>query len=152
MAALDVEEYRRWYGQGEHTLASAERDASAADYGWACFKAQQAGEYMVKALLRAVGDPAVGHSLVKLLETLERRAGIPIPDDLQRLARTLDRHYIPPRYPDAYPSGMPYEFYDAPTADEAIRAAKRLAEFVREQARAMGIEHDDRPSGQGGAP
>ena len=140
MAGLDVDEFRRWYGQGEHTLASAQRDADAADFGWACFKAQQAAEYMVKALLRAVGDPALGHSLVRLLETLEQRAGVTVADPLRRLARTLDRHDIPARYPDAYPSGMPFEFYDAPTAAEAIQAARRLAGFVREQARAMGIE------------
>lgn len=145
MAGLDVDDYRRWYGQGEHTLASAERDASAADFGWACFRAQQAAECMVKALLRAVGDPAVGRSLVKLLETLELRAGISVSDDLRQLARTLDRHYIPPRYPDAYPSGMPHEFYDAPTAAEAIQAAKRMAGFIREQAGAMGVDHGSRP-------
>ncbi|MBE3597278.1 MAG: HEPN domain-containing protein [Limnochordaceae bacterium] len=103
----------------------------------------------MKALLRAVGDPAVGRSLVKLTETLEARAGIPVPEELRQAARTLDRHYIPPRYPDAYPSGMPYEFYDQPTACEALENARRIAAFVRDQALALGIPPADHPSSHG---
>ncbi|WP_324715591.1 HEPN domain-containing protein [Carboxydochorda subterranea] len=148
MVPVDAEEYRRWFGQSAHTLQSATRDAEEADYGWACFKAQQAAEYAVKALLRAVGDPAVGRSLVKLTETLEARPGIPVPEELRQAARTLDRHYIPPRYPDAYPSGMPYEFYDQPTACEALESARRIAAFVRDQALALGIP-PDHPSSHG---
>ena len=145
MVPVDREEYRRWLGQAEHTLASARRDLSDSDFDWACFKAQQAAEYALKALLRALGNAAVGHSLVKLGETLQASAGVAIPESLTQDARTLDRHYIPPRYPDAYPSGMPYEFYDSPTAAAAIDAAERILAFVRERAKALGIEPDELP-------
>lgn len=145
MVPVDREEYQRWLGQAEHTLASARRDLSASDFDWACFKAQQAAEYVLKALLRALGNAAVGHSLVKLAETLQAQAGVAIPEPLWQAARTLDRHYIPPRYPDAYPSGMPYEFYDAPTAGAAIDAAQRMLEFVRERAQALGVEPGEPP-------
>lgn len=149
MEPVDAEEYRRWLGQSEHTLGSAARDARESDYGWACFKAQQAVEYALKALLRAIGDPAVGHSLIKLIEMLEARAGISVPEGLRQAARLLDRHYIPPRYPDAFPSGMPFEFYDASTAAEALDEARRVVAFVRDQAVALGIEHRNEPPRRG---
>ena len=149
MEPVDGEEYRRWLGQSEHTLGSAARDARESDYGWACFKAQQAAEYALKALLRAIGDPAAGHSLIKLMEMLETRASISIPEELRQAARLLDRHYIPPRYPDAFPSGMPYEFYDASTAAEALDEARRVVAFVRDQAVALGIERRDEPPRKG---
>lgn len=154
MTGLDADEFRRWYGQAEHTLASAERDARASDFAWACFKAQQAAECAVKALLRAVGDLAVGHSLTKLLETLEARAGVGVPEELRQLGRVLDRHYIPTRYPDAFPAGMPHEFYDESTAAEALDAARRLAAFIRDQATAMGVRLGDARTGpsQEGSP
>jgi HEPN domain-containing protein len=52
-------------------------------------------------------------------------------DSLFADARALDRHYIPPRYADAYPSGSPFEFYDEQTAYEALKASERVIEFVR---------------------
>ncbi|WP_291998924.1 hypothetical protein [Caldivirga sp.] len=40
------------------------------------------------------------------------------------LARELDRHYIPSRCPNSYESGYPAMYYDAETAERAIRAAE----------------------------
>jgi len=42
--------------------------------------------------------------------------------ELKHCARTVDAHYIPARYPDAYVEGSPFEFYDEGTANEAKRA------------------------------
>jgi len=53
-------------------------------------------------------------------------------DDLQSKAKLLDRHYIPPRYPDAYPSGSPFEFYDRETARQALDAAGSLLQWIRQ--------------------
>jgi len=131
---FDGSEYERWLSQAEHTLTSAERDYNAGDHGWACFKAQQAAEFGVKGLIRGLGLMAFGHSILKLLKDLAD-AGTTIPDDLSRAGRDLDRHYIPPRYPDAYPSGSPFEFYHGGTSREALDLARRLLEFVKEQAR-----------------
>jgi len=128
---LDAEEYRRWRRQAEHTLESARRDAEANDYGWACFKAQQAAEYGIKALLRSFGLPAVGHSILQLLREA-RDEGLLFPPQAERWARVLDRHYIPPRYPNAYAAGSPFEFYDRETAQEAILAAQALLDAVQE--------------------
>jgi HEPN domain-containing protein len=84
---------RRWLGQAEHTLASARHDADARDWGWAAFKAQQAAASALK--LRATGELALGHSVLRLAEALDVGGD----DGRGRLAREPDRHYIPPTVP-----------------------------------------------------
>jgi len=49
-------------------------------------------------------------------------------------ARELDRHYIPPRYPDACAAGSPFEFYDQDTAERALKAAAQILEPVKKEA------------------
>lgn len=51
---LDKEEFERWRRQARGILTSARRDKEAGDYAWACFKAEQAGQFALKALLRAL--------------------------------------------------------------------------------------------------
>ena len=128
---FDGEEFSRWMKQAEHTLNSAQGDAARGDYGWACFKAQQAAEYATKALLRGLGLPAFGHSVLGLVGEIENQ-GLPITEDIRQCARTLDRHYIPPRYPDAYPVGSPFEFYDRETAEKATACTQEVLEVVQE--------------------
>lgn len=128
---FDEEEYSRRLGQAEHTLASAQRDVEAGDYAWACFKAQQAGEYAVKGLMWGFGLPAFGHSTLMLLEQAGEQ-GLPLPKEAQGWARTLDRHYIPPCYPNAYPTGSPFEFYDQSTAEEALDCSRAVIKAIKE--------------------
>ncbi|WP_324736176.1 HEPN domain-containing protein [Thermococcus sp. SY098] len=131
---FDREEFIRWFKHAEYTLKSAIRDKDSGDYSWACFKAQQAAELAVKALLYGLGIMTYGHSIKKLLDILSKE--VQVPQNLFRNARVLDRHYIPPRYPDAYIEGSPYEYYDKIDAEEAIRAAGEILNFVREIANA----------------
>ena len=128
---FDEEEFLRWMRQAEHTLTSAQGDATGGDYGWACFKAQQAAECATKAVLRGLGLPAFGHSVLGLVGEMEKQ-GLPITEDIRQCARTLDRHYIPPRYPNAYPVGSPFEYYDRETADEAVACAQAVLRAVQE--------------------
>jgi len=65
---LDEGEFERWMRSAEATLSSARRDAEGGDYGWACFKAHQAAEKALKALLWGSGNPTYGHSLKRLYE------------------------------------------------------------------------------------
>jgi HEPN domain-containing protein len=128
---FDEEEFLRWIRQAEHTLTSAQGDAAEGDYDWACFKAQQAAEYATKALLRGLGLPAFGHSVLGLVGEIEGQ-GLPITENIRQCARTLDRHYIPPRYADAYPAGSPFEYYDQETADEAVACTQAVFKAVQE--------------------
>jgi HEPN domain-containing protein len=126
---FDREEFERWLSQAEYTLRSAENDMKAGFYSWACFKAQQAAEYAVKALLFALGIMAYGHSIKRLLDVLSKE--VDVPEELFDSARLLDRHYIPPRYPDAYIEGAPYEYYGEKDAVEAINSSLAIMAFVR---------------------
>ena len=127
---VDHDEYKRWYDQAQYTMDSAQNDLENEDFVWASFKCQQAGEYAVKAILRSLGLPARGHSILMLIKELTSQE-IEVPEQVESAARELDRHYIPPRYPDAFPSGSPFEFYDESTANSAFQAAKTILDFVR---------------------
>ncbi len=54
-----------------------------------------------------------------------------VDEKLLSYARELDRHYIPSRYPNAYPDGTPHEAYGEEAASRALRAAEALVEFAR---------------------
>ena len=131
MRLFDMDEYMRWLKQARHTLSSAVRDKVAGDYAWSCFKAQQSAEFALKALVRGAGRFMAGHSTLKLYEVL-RDAGFELPEQLPKWCRELDRHYIPPRYPDAYPAGSPFEYYDCDTAEQAVILAERVVRYAEE--------------------
>ena len=137
MNLFDWEEFGRWWEQARHTPQSAERDAKEGDFAWACFKAQQAGEYAVKGLLRGFGKRLAGHSVGKLVGELET-LGLNPPPELLRAGKALDFFYIPTRYPDAFPSGSPHEYYTEETAREALRHAQEILDWTREIAREAG--------------
>jgi HEPN domain-containing protein len=46
------------------------------------------------------------------------------------LARTLDAHYIPSRYPNAHPAGPAHEAYDENISAQAIAAAEKIVREV----------------------
>ena len=127
---FDSQEYERWIKQALYTLSLIDSDISCGGYSWACFKAQQAAEYALKALLRGVGRPAFGHSVKKFVEELVEFCGI-VPEDVFECAIMLDKMYIPTRYPDAFPEGSPYEYYTRNDAEKAKRCAEKIIEWVK---------------------
>ena len=106
---FDGDEFECWMAQASDTLNSTRQD------------------YAVKALLKRLGVSAYGHTIVKLLKDLETY-GLSI-QTLSPCARTLDRHYVPARYPDAFSEGSPFEFYDDKTALEALDCAEKICNF-----------------------
>jgi HEPN domain-containing protein len=42
----------------------------------------------------------------------------------------LDRHYIPTRYPNGLPGGIPAEAFDADDAEKALRQAQLIIQQV----------------------
>ncbi|MCS3919921.1 HEPN domain-containing protein [Fervidibacter sacchari] len=131
---FDNTEFERWFKQAEQTLKSAENDAAGGFWNWVCFKAEQAAQFAVKGLLRALGEPAFGHALTKLLSDLSK-IGVPVPEDIQKAGKILESEYIPSLCVDAYPSGSPYEFYDAQRAENSLQACRKILKFVEEVVR-----------------
>jgi len=116
-----------WFKQAAHDLHHAGLALEGGHFAWACFAAHQAAEKAVKALFQKAGGEARGHSVTDLLAHLPP-AFAPDPA-LQELAKTLDRHYIPPRYPNAHPAGAPYEYYTKGDAEKAIDSGERILRF-----------------------
>lgn len=128
---FDEDEFNKWFRQAANTLESAGHDLKIKDYNWACFKAQQAAECSLKALLRGLGRVVVGHSALKFIEELERLK-IHVSQSLKESGSSLDKHYIPARYPNAFPSGSPFEFYNLTIAKDAIsRDAQHILNFIK---------------------
>lgn len=49
----------------------------------------------------------------------------------EKLAKELDKYYLPTRYPDALPGGVPFEVYDDPDdAAEAVDGAQAVLVIV----------------------
>lgn len=129
---IDDKEFYRWFKQAEHNLNSAKNDAIEAEHDWACFKAQQAAEIAVKALIVSFGKIIKGHSSYDLLKHLEEFGLIPS-EELFRCARKLDKFYIPTRYPDAIGLGSPYESFDIEDSNYAIKSSELILSFIKQE-------------------
>ncbi|MBS7624244.1 MAG: HEPN domain-containing protein [Candidatus Bathyarchaeia archaeon] len=125
---MDESEYLRWILFSRKTLNSARGDFERGDYNWACFKSHQAAELALKALLRGLGMPSYGHSLSRLLEGAGRIFGCE--DNVVQAAKTLDKYYVPTRYPNAWVEGSPDEYYTRRDAEEAIKFAENIIGWV----------------------
>jgi HEPN domain-containing protein len=132
---LDEGEYRRWMRSSMTTLESARGDLGRGDYNWACFKAHQAAEFAVKALLHGLGLPAYGHSVSGLIVKLPE--GLAVRGMLQE-AKALDKYYVPTRYPNAWSEGNPEDYYTRKDAEEAVDYAGRIIGGVEDSWRSLG--------------
>jgi len=47
------------------------------------------------------------------------------------MAKRLDLYYISARYPDAFPSGAPFEYFTRDQGEEAVSFAERIIAAVR---------------------
>jgi HEPN domain-containing protein len=120
--------HKDWLKQAKRKLESARWDIQGGFYEDACFSAQQAAELAAKALLESQGRIEIGHSVQDLL----RKAGVS-GAKLLEAGRTLDRYYIPTRYPNSFSSGTPMDYYDELTAKEAVELAARIIKFVERE-------------------
>ena len=120
-----------WLRQAEADVRHAHHARDHADHEWACFASQQAAEKSLKAVLVSRGEDAWGHTVTALLGLLvsEAEAG----EELIECAKTLDKHYIPARYPNGFDAGAPTDFYTKKDSDDAILCAERLIGFARLQ-------------------
>ena len=131
-----LEEGRRWLLQAERDLKDAEFCSDGRRYNLACFLAQQASEKALKAFLYATGEERVlGHSVAELLKKTMKY------DESFRdckNASVLDKYYVPTRYPDGLPGGVPYEAFDEVDARRAVELTKNVIEIVRMKLDEMG--------------
>jgi HEPN domain-containing protein len=147
-----AERSRDWFRQAQHDLAKARLDQQSQYFEWACFTAHQAAEKAVKAVYYARHGEARGHGVRELLTSL----GLPVAEALLGLAASLDRFYIPTRYPNGLPAGTPHDYFAPADAEQAIEAAEAILVWCQGhlsqprtapgQAQGAGPEPSDQPS------
>ena len=127
-------EAQRWLTQALRDLEAARKLLLQEEYNWVCFIAQQAAEKAVKAVHLARGESVERiHSILALIKG-DRRAGVSAIGELSVFleeARNLDKVYIPTRYPNGVPFGIPADFYSRENGEECIAWAERIIEAVR---------------------
>jgi HEPN domain-containing protein len=122
-------ESRRWFEQAQYDLKTSQWNAKGELFAPACFWAQQAAEKAAKAYLYSRGERLVtGHSVAELLEKC--KAYDEEFDSLILTGAFLDRYYIPTRYPNSLPSGIPAQAYRQKDASEGIELAQKILDFV----------------------
>lgn len=125
------EEGRRWLDQAEADLKTARDCTSDGNFYAATFFAQQAAEKGLKGYLYARGLRAVlTHSVRELLEEAAKYESAF--KGFHNYGQELDRHYIGSRYPDFYPQGAPYQYYNEEVAQRCLSyAALILTELTK---------------------
>jgi HEPN domain-containing protein len=132
-----VAEAQRWLAQSRYDVLVARYDADGGFWSAACFAAQQAAEKACKALLYSSGKRIVlGHSVAELLK--ECAAVSATLGGLAEDGIALDRFYIPTRYPNGLPGGVPAESFVESDAKQAIAAAERVIDAVSRKVEGRG--------------
>lgn len=123
------QEAQRWLAQARYDVDAAALNAREGFAAVACFLAQQAAEKALKAYLYGQGERAViGHATYLLLrqcQDYDDSFGV-----LQDVCRRLDQYYVPTRYPNGLPGGIPHEVYTSDQAAQALEGARQVLDMV----------------------
>ena len=125
------DESLRWLTQAQDEFQDADELRKRRRFYLALFHFQQSTEKALKAYLyltvKSV-EVLYTHSVDDLLNMV-----IEIDPDFKGVAaaKKLDRYYIPTRYPNGLPGGVPSRYFDDPgEAEEAMRLAKDVVDLV----------------------
>lgn len=121
----------RWLTQAKDEFEDAEELRKRKRFYLALFHFQQATETAFKAYLYLkVKSAEVFH--IHSVDELAKMA-VEIDADFKEVAsaKKLDRYYIPTRYPDGLPGGIPSRYFDDPReAEEAMQLAKSAIDLI----------------------
>lgn len=124
------DEAMRWLRQAERDMDDARFTLGGDRYSLTCFVAQQAAEKALKSFLYAAGEEDVwGHSVAELSAAVAKLEPSLVPLALQ--AAPLDKYYIPTRYPNGLPGGIPADAFSRSDAEAAIAMADLVLAAVR---------------------
>ena len=128
------EESLRWLTQAKDEFQDADDLRKRNRFYLALFHFQQAAEKALKAYLylkvKSI-EVFYTHSINDLLEMT-----MDIDPDFKEVAQAkkLDKYYVPTRYPNGLPGGVPSRYFDDPKeAEEAMELAKRMIELVEKK-------------------
>ena len=122
-------EAKRWIEQAKEDLYSAKILFDAQRYYLVCFLAQQIVEKALKSVIYFnKEDFVLGHSVRKLVEwasKFDKRF-----EDLINKISILDSYYIPTRYPNGLPDGIPAEIFNRDAAESAFKLAESTVKII----------------------
>jgi HEPN domain-containing protein len=128
------EESLRWLTQAKDEFQDADDLRKRGRFYLALFHFQQAAEKALKAYLylkiKSI-EVFYTHSIDDLLEM-----AFDVSPDFREVAQAkkLDKYYIPTRYPNGLPGGVPSRYFDDPKeAEEAMELAKRVIDLVEKK-------------------
>jgi HEPN domain-containing protein len=128
----NLSEARRWLAQSKRDLDDAHYSAQGERHNLACFLAQQAAEKALKAFLFSKGAENVwGHSVADLCADAGDFDGEFL--ELKKTAASLDKYYIPTRYPNGLPGGIPAEAFIKEDSEHALKTVKLTIETVEKK-------------------
>jgi HEPN domain-containing protein len=115
-----------WLAQAENDFLWAQETYQSRRYAQVCFICQQLSEKAIKAVAYSRDFEIIkSHSISEIAKNLK------INSDIEKIAKRLDMYYISSRYPDAFPSGAPFEYFSDEQAKEAIGFAKTILEYSK---------------------
>ncbi len=125
----NLNEGQRWLSQAHYDLQAAALNQRENFPEIACFLAQQAAEKSLKAFLYAQGErPVLGHATHRLVQRCAEYE-----ENFATLldgCRQLDQYYIPTRYPNGIPEGIPHDVYTSAQAEKAVQLARAVLDLV----------------------
>ena len=127
------EEADKWFKQALEDLQTARDTISTGHYYAAAFWAEQSAEKALITKLLEAGRPVRTHDLNEILDVLKQELNLPV-EEIRQDAAKLTVHYTVSRYPDAANS-IPYTLYTKEDAEEMVRRAERVVEWVRRNLR-----------------
>jgi len=136
MKRSNEEEAKRWLQQAKRDLDDAIFSKEGQRYNLACFLSQQAAEKAIKAYLYSQGAEFVwGHSVAELINDATQFDKSFV--EIKKEGGSLDKYYIPTRYPNGLPGGIPSEAFIEEDAISAINKATKIIKFVEEKIEAL---------------
>ncbi len=129
-----MDEALRWLTHAQDEYQDADELRKRGRFYLALFHFQQAAEKALKAFLYAHTDDRRVFFTHSVLELIEAAAVIdPALGELHKASR-LDQYYIPTRYPNGLPGGVPSRFYTDPEeAADASALARTVLEAVAQR-------------------
>jgi HEPN domain-containing protein len=127
----NLHEAQRWLITAQQDLLAAKALSENRFFAHACFLAQQSGEKALKAMWYLHDRQPWGSSILRLVTEFPDATELPNLDDWIYRAATLDRLYVPTRYPDALPDLTPGQNFFKQDADAAILLAATFVEAAQ---------------------
>ncbi|MFX1512710.1 MAG: HEPN domain-containing protein [Promethearchaeota archaeon] len=134
MRRRSLEEAQRWITHAKDEFKDADDLRERERFYLALFHFQQATEKALKAFLYLKVESTaifITHSITELVEMAKESD-----TEFEKVikAKKLDRFYIPTRYPNGLPGGIPSRYFDDPEeAKEAMELAKAVLDLVEKK-------------------